>query len=49
MMNALVCDVNNINCMIHRGESCPCSASLKRLLRQKLSEFNDDQTLLVEQ
>ena len=51
MISALVCDVENRDCMIHRCQHCPCpgSAFLRNTLIEKLSEVDENEILLVEQ
>ena len=49
MISALVCDVENRDCVIHRCQYCPGSACLRNTLIEKLSEIDENETLLVEQ
>ena len=39
----IVCNTDSSKCIVHRGESCPVTATLKLFLDQELSEHEDDE------
>ena len=46
LMQIIVCDINSMECMVHRCEKCPSFGNLQKYLEEKFSsfEFDDDIT-----
>ena len=51
LMKIIVCDIKNMECMVHKCENCPGSDALHIYLQKKFKEYHvdDDITLSVGQ
>ena len=48
-MKIIVCDIENMECMVHRCENCPCSDALHTYLQKKFKEYDVDDDITFSQ
>ena len=49
LMKIIVCDIENLKCMVHRCENCPGSDALHTYLQKKFKEYDVDDDITFSQ
>ena len=49
LMKIIVCDIENMECMVHRCENCPGSDALHTYLQKKFKEYDVDDNITFSQ
>ena len=48
-MKTIVCDIENMECMVHKCENCPGSDALHTYLQKKFQEYDVDDDITFSQ